>query len=118
MPSVVIMALKPRTLPTATGTPAVTGSAPATTGGAPGAPDVAAGRRLYSQVCAACHGPEGTLVPNHKLSAAVARQDRATTAAYIRNPKPPMPKMYPDLLNDQSIIDVTEYLYQQWGKHD
>jgi hypothetical protein len=29
-----------------------------------------------------------------------------------------MPKMYPDLLNDQSIIDVTDYLYQQWGHHD
>ena len=79
---------------------------------------MAAGRRLYSQVCVACHGPEGNLVPDHKLSAAVARQHRAATIAYIKSPKPPMPKMYPDLLNEQSIIDVTEYLYQQWGKHD
>ena len=42
----------------------------------------------------------------------------AATIAYLKNPKPPMPKMYPDLLTDQSIIDVTDYLYQQWGHHD
>jgi len=29
-----------------------------------------------------------------------------------------MPKMYPDLLNEQSISDVTDYLYEQWGHHD
>jgi alcohol dehydrogenase (cytochrome c) len=102
LPSVVIMALNPVTLPTAT----------------PGSPDVAAGRRLYSQVCVACHGPEGNLVSDHRLGAAVARQNRAATIAYIKSPKAPMPKMYPDLLNEKSIIDVTEYLYQQWGQHD
>jgi len=107
LPSVVIMALNPGTLPT---------TAPVTT--TPGSADVAAGRRLYSQVCVACHGPEGNLVPDHKLSAAVTRQNRAATNAYIKSPKPPMPKMYPELLNEQSISDVTEYLYQQWGKHD
>ena len=87
-------------------------------GGPSGGPDVAAGRRLYSQVCVACHGPEGNLVADHKLSAVVARQRRAATVAYIKSPKPPMPKMYPDLLNEQSILNVTEYLYQQWGHHD
>ncbi len=106
LPSVVIMALNPKTLANA---------APAA---AAGAPDAGAGRRLYSQVCVACHGPEGALVSDHKLSAAVARQGRAATIAYIKSPKLPMPKMYPDLLNEQSIIDVTEYLYQQWGHHD
>ena len=53
-----------------------------------------------------------------RLGTVVARQSRAATTAYIKNPKAPMPKLYPDLLNDQSISDVTEYLYQQWGKHD
>ena len=90
----------------------------AATNGAAGAPDLAAGRRLYSQVCVACHGPEGNLVADHKLSVAVARQSEAATRAYIKSPKLPMPKMYPDLLNDQSINDVTDYLYQQWGHHD
>jgi alcohol dehydrogenase (cytochrome c) len=115
LPSVVIMALNPAALRAAA---AAGTSAAAPTQGPPGAPDTGAGRRLYSQVCAACHGPEGNLVAAHKLSAVVARQDRAATITYIKSPKLPMPKMYPDLLNDQSLIDVTEYLYQHWGKHD
>lgn len=104
LPSVVVMALNPKTLSAANG--------PA--GGA----DVAAGRRLYGQICVACHGTEGNLVQDHSLSAAVARQGKPATLAYIKSPKLPMPKMYPDLLNDQSVQDVTDYLYQQWGKHD
>lgn len=107
MPSVVIMALSPKGLSTAGGAAA---NVPA------GSPDPAAGRRLYSQVCTACHGPEGNLVPEHPLSAAIARQNKAATIAYIKSPKLPMPKMYPDLLNEQSVVDVTDYLYQQWGK--
>jgi alcohol dehydrogenase (cytochrome c) len=105
MPSVVIMALNPKSLVAAAGPAA-------------GAPDAAAGHRLYSQVCVTCHGPDGAMVADHKLSAAVARQGRAATIAYLKNPKLPMPKLYPDLLTDQSIIDVTDYLYQQWGHHD
>ncbi|HTV79716.1 MAG TPA: PQQ-binding-like beta-propeller repeat protein [Steroidobacteraceae bacterium] len=120
LPSVVIMALNPKSLPAVAapaGAPGAGAEAP-TRAGPAGAPDAAAGRRLYSQVCVACHGPEGNLVADHRLSAAVARQDRQATITYIKSPKPPMPKLYPDLLNDQSISDVTEYLYQQWGKHD
>jgi alcohol dehydrogenase (cytochrome c) len=104
LPSVVIMALNPKSLSAATG--------PA------GGPDVAAGRRIYGQICVACHGPEGNLVTDHSLSAAVARQGKPATIAYIKSPKLPMPKMYPELLNEQSVLDVTDYLYQQWGKHD
>ncbi len=106
VPSVVIMALNPKSL-------AASSVNSLTAKGSVGAPDVAAGRRLYSQVCAACHGPEGNLVPDHKLSAVIARQSEVVTMSYIKNPKLPMPKMYPDLLNDQSILDVTAYLYQQ-----
>jgi alcohol dehydrogenase (cytochrome c) len=116
LPSVVIMALNPKSLPAA-GNAAAAAARPQSNGPA-GAPDLAAGRRLYSQVCVACHGPDGSLVPDHKLSVAVARQSQAATITYIKNPKLPMPKMYPDLINDQSIVDVTAYLYQQWGQHD
>lgn len=107
LPSVVVMALNPKTLAAAGGA-----------GGPAAASGVAAGRRLYSQVCVACHGPEGNLVPDHGLGAAVARMSKAATMAYIKSPKLPMPKMYPDLLNDQSISDVTDDLYEQWGHHD
>jgi alcohol dehydrogenase (cytochrome c) len=116
LPSVVIMALNPKSLPAA-GSGAAAASKPQSNGPA-GAPDLAAGRRLYSQVCVACHGADGSLVPDHKLSVTIARQSQAATVAYLKNPKLPMPKLYPDLINDQSIVDVTDYLYQQWGQHD
>jgi alcohol dehydrogenase (cytochrome c) len=116
LPSVVIMALNPKSLPAA-GSGAAAASKPQSNGPA-GAPDLAAGRRLYSQVCVACHGADGSLVPDHKLSVTIARQSQAATVAYLKNPKLPMPKLYPDLLTDQSISDVTDYLYQQWGHHD
>jgi alcohol dehydrogenase (cytochrome c) len=108
LPSVVVMALNPKALATA-------GSA---AGGSAAMSGPASGRRLYSQICVACHGTEGNLVPDHNLSAALARLGRPATIAYIKNPKLPMPKLYPDLLNDQSVTDVTDYLYQQWGPHD
>jgi PQQ-dependent dehydrogenase (methanol/ethanol family) len=106
LPSVVIMALNPARILTA---PA---AASTHAGGPAGAPNVAAGRKLYSQVCAACHGPDGNLVVDHKLSAVKARQDLATTIRYIKDPKNPMPKMYPDLLNEQSIVDVAAYVHE------
>ena len=84
LPSVVIMALNPRSL---AGAAPIGASTTAAANGPAGTPDLAAGGRLYSQVCVACHGPEGNLVADHKLSAAVARQDRAATIAYIKNPK-------------------------------
>jgi alcohol dehydrogenase (cytochrome c) len=118
MPSVVIMALNPSTLPSAAAATATGNAVKVAVGSPAGAPDLAAGQRLYGQVCVACHGPEGNMVADHKLSAAVARQGRGATIAYIKSPKLPMPKLYPDLLSDQSIVDVTEYLYQQWGHHD
>jgi len=105
VPSVVIMALNPKALA-------------AGAGGSAAASGAAAGRRTYSQICVACHGTDGNLVADHGLSAALARMDRAATIAYIKNPKLPMPKMYPDLLNEQSINDVADYLYQQWGHHE
>ncbi len=112
VPSVVIMALNPGTAAHAAPVSSVVANGPA------GPPDTAAGERLYSQVCVACHGPEGNMLADHKLNAVIARQDRAATIAYIKNPKLPMPTLYPALLNNQSIVDVTEYLYQRWGQHD
>jgi alcohol dehydrogenase (cytochrome c) len=102
LPSVVIMALNPKNL--------------GSTVGPAGGVEVAGGRRIYSQICVTCHGPDGNLVADHSLSAAVARQGKPATVAYIKNPKLPMPKLYPDLLNEQGILDVTDYLYQQWSK--
>jgi alcohol dehydrogenase (cytochrome c) len=70
------------------------------------------GRKVYEQVCSSCHGPNGNLVAGHELSTLGKRRDRASTLGYIKDPKPPMPKLYPNLLDEQSLRDVTSYIYE------
>lgn len=92
MPSVVIMALNP---------------------GAAAAPGNAAGRRIYGQVCAACHGPDGTLIADKRLPDAAKRLDLAAMVRYIKDPKAPMPKMYPQLLSEQDVADVAAFVHEE-----
>ena len=107
LPSVVVMTLDPgheRRL-------AIAGSTlPVNLKG--GAPDPVNGRRIYGRICAACHGPDGDLVAAHHLSTLSQRMDHAATVAFIKNPKAPMPKLYPSMLGEQSVLDVTAYLNQ------
>ena len=110
LPSVVIMMLNPQR------TSAVAAPAAATVAGITGAPNRAAGTRLYSQVCVACHGPDGNMIADHKLSNLKSRLDLAATIAYIKDPKLPMPKLFPDLINEQAVIDVAAYLHGDLGR--
>jgi mono/diheme cytochrome c family protein len=68
---------------------------------------------LYSQICVDCHGPNGNLIGGHELSTLKSRRDLADTIAFIKNPKAPMPKLYPSLLNEQSVTDVAAYVQQE-----
>jgi alcohol dehydrogenase (cytochrome c) len=79
-------------------------------------PNVANGRKLYSQICVSCHGADGNLIAEHPLSHIAQRRDRAATIAAIKDPKPPMPKLYPDLLSEQAVGDVTAYLREELGR--
>ncbi|MFO1502232.1 MAG: PQQ-binding-like beta-propeller repeat protein [Steroidobacteraceae bacterium] len=109
LPSVVIMALNPSG---AAQKLDVTGSAAAGSGPA-GAPNLANGRKLYGQICMSCHGPDGNMIADHKLQNLRPRKDLAATIAYIKEPKAPMPKLFPDLINEQSVIDVANYLHEE-----
>jgi len=105
VPSVVIMTLNPaapaRSLDATKGS-AITG--------------IANGRRLYSQVCASCHGTDGNFVADKKLGDLAKRMDMAAASAFIKNPKAPMPKLYPELINEQSVTDVTRFLFEELQK--
>jgi alcohol dehydrogenase (cytochrome c) len=118
IPSVVIMALNagaPGSPPSApAGSPPSAGAAVPT--GPAGAPDVAGGRRLFSQVCVSCHGPDGNLIGDHKLRERVPQLGPAATVRYIKDPKAPMPKLYPSLLTEQNVVDVAAYLQQEFGR--
>jgi alcohol dehydrogenase (cytochrome c) len=73
------------------------------------------GRRLYGQICVSCHGPDGRLVTGHSLGVHVRDHDASQTVAYLKNPKAPMPKLYPELLGEQDLADVTAYLRGEFG---
>jgi alcohol dehydrogenase (cytochrome c) len=107
IPSVVIMALGGAAAPSAQ--PA----ASATAAGSSAAANVALGRKLYSQICASCHGTEGDLVANHELSTLKKRRNLADTIAFIESPKAPMPALYPSLISEQNVTDVATYVLQE-----
>ena len=109
LPSVVILTLNPSQPGTRSDATGAARTAPAGSG-----QDIGAGRRLYSQVCVACHGPDGNMIADHKLAGLRARRDLPATIAYLKDPKPPMPKMYPDLLSEQSLADVAAYLHDEF----
>lgn len=123
VPSVVIMALNPKPVSGAaasassgSGAPASTASAAArpsrTTRASSGAANVSAGHKLYTQVCVSCHGPDGNMIADHELTTLKSRKDLKATVAYIKDPKAPMPRLYPDLLKDQDILDVAAYIHE------
>ncbi|HEY4213278.1 MAG TPA: PQQ-binding-like beta-propeller repeat protein [Steroidobacteraceae bacterium] len=115
IPSMVIMTLNPGQA-AAPSAPAVRTAGPAAGGGGFNAPSVASGRTLYTQICTSCHGETGDMMDDHKLSTLKQRRDAASTIAYIKDPKAPMPKLYPSLINDQAVADVTAYVRDELAK--
>jgi mono/diheme cytochrome c family protein len=71
------------------------------------------GQRLYGQVCQSCHGSDGNLIADHKLANLVSRRDLPSTIEYIKHPKAPMPALYPQLLDEKSVVAVATWVHQQ-----
>ena len=78
----------------------------------------ARGRSLFAQFCATCHGMHGeggfTSGPNIRNSPLI--ENKATLVAWIRNPKPPMPKLYPSPLSSSDVDAVAGYVESLKGK--
>jgi mono/diheme cytochrome c family protein len=80
--------------------------------GAPSpAGDPAHGKALFSQHCAQCHGAngvEGGVGPS--LRNEKSRKNVTQTIAWIKDPEPPMPKLYPAPLGEKDVADVAAFL--------
>ena len=63
---------------------------------------------IFAQNCARCHGAEGGIGP--ALKNEKSRKNYAQTVAWIRDPQPPMPKLYPDTLGANDVADVAAYV--------
>jgi alcohol dehydrogenase (cytochrome c) len=108
-PSVVIMTLNPQQPATSIDATKIGVVEP----GAGANARLASGRRLYGQVCVSCHGDDGNFIADRKLSTLAARRDLAGTIEYIKNPKAPMPKLFPELLSEQNVIDVATWVHEE-----
>lgn len=80
---------------------------------APGAAvaDVTHGKALFVQNCAVCHGAggiSGGVGPSLKNER--SRKTRVGVVAQIKNPQPPMPKLYPGTLSEHDVADLASYV--------
>lgn len=71
----------------------------------------ARGAAVFAQQCAACHGRDGAGGPvGPALTRERARRSLAQIRAAIADPVPPMPKLYPSVLSQTQLNDVTAYV--------
>jgi mono/diheme cytochrome c family protein len=93
--------------------PASATLAPATAPSAPVASasaDLAHGKQIYSTTCSGCHGASGQGGFGPSLRGESARKNTAAAIAWIKNPKAPMPKLYPNPLSEKDVDDVAAYI--------
>ena len=97
------------TTTTQTAAPGTTSSQTAATSGVSG--DTAHGKTIFGTNCSACHGATGTeggIGPSLKNEK--SRKNYEQTIAWIKNPQPPMPKLYPSPLSEKDVDDVAAYV--------
>jgi mono/diheme cytochrome c family protein len=68
------------------------------------------GAQLYAANCASCHGAQGQGGFGPSLHNEHSRKDLGAAAAWIKNPAPPMPKLYPSPLSDRDVEDVAAFI--------
>jgi alcohol dehydrogenase (cytochrome c) len=72
--------------------------------------DAGRGKALYSQTCITCHGADGAMMPNYNLKDIKSHKDGPTLAQWIKNPKPPMPRLFPSPFSAQDVEDIAAYV--------
>ena len=70
-----------------------------------------AGKTIFSANCASCHGATGTeggVGPSLKNEK--SRKNFGQAVAWIKDPQPPMPKLFPSPLSEKDVDDVATYV--------
>ncbi|MBC5810418.1 MAG: cytochrome c [Candidatus Eremiobacteraeota bacterium] len=73
--------------------------------------DLSRGAKVFAANCASCHGAtgrEGGVGPS--LTHENRKMNAESMIAWVENPQPPMPKLYPSALSDQDVADVAAYV--------
>ncbi len=120
LPPAVSVAMQPSAAPTAsalatsspspaasvpTSSPVSSTSAPVVVFG-----DPVHGRQVFTANCAACHGASGQGGFGPSMHGEKSRKDTAAAIAWIKNPRLPMPKLYPHPLSEKDVEDVAAYI--------
>jgi cytochrome c len=68
------------------------------------------GEATYAQQCARCHGSRAQGGIGPRLTGERTRKSFAQTVAWIQNPRPPMPPLYPTPLGENDVKNVAAYV--------
>jgi ubiquinol-cytochrome c reductase cytochrome c subunit len=68
------------------------------------------GAVVYAANCASCHGATGQGGIGPALKNESSRKDSGAVGTFVKNPPPPMPKLYPGLLTDADVAAVSGYV--------
>lgn len=80
-------------------------------GSGPVTADAKHGKEIFMSNCTSCHGATGTeggVGPSLKNEK--SRKNTDKTIAWIKNPQPPMPKLWPSPLSDKDVADVAAFV--------
>lgn len=74
--------------------------------------DAKVGYEVFRANCATCHGPTGVEggAVGPSLRNENKRMDFGATDSWIKDPQPPMPKLYPQFLSDDQVRDLAAYV--------
>ncbi len=87
-----------------------TGLKPAAEEASLGAGDPAHGQAIFTQNCSSCHGAKGEGGVGPSLKGEKSRKNYGAAVVWIKNPKPPMPKLYPNPLGEKDVEDVAAFV--------
>jgi alcohol dehydrogenase (cytochrome c) len=82
-------------------------AAAAASGAAAGTP-VERGREVYQHHCLGCHASDGTGIAGFSLKNLKVRMNRDQLIAWIRKPRPPMPRVFPEPLDEGDLRDLDD----------
>lgn len=73
--------------------------------------DPVRGKTAYDAACLGCHGVDGKGGGGGSALTGVSTlHDHAALMNFIKYPKKPMPALYPDMISEQDVADISTYL--------
>jgi alcohol dehydrogenase (cytochrome c) len=68
------------------------------------------GKAVFAQYCSACHGAAGEGGVGPPLRGESEKRNLGEAVAFIKDPKAPMPRLFPAPLSDQDVADVAIFV--------